>query len=758
MKQSEKKPKAKSQTPKSGNSAMAWQELERWVRRISEVKFGAPARAEDIAGVKCDCIIRLNDGSAVIVEISKSDTVEKLRMDLAKFNAIRPYFFQKNIFPKCFFVTLGTPTPPLIATGQESFVSVFSIEQYIDFLLGHAKYVTARQTQAFGSAVDLYSGKPDQKKYVSVDYFSEFGDAYSVAKIADELIKGKTIILIGDYGSGKSRCIKELFSYINETRQKHYCYPLAVNLRENWGLKRATEVITRHFTDLGLGDLVEDVLKTAFTKGTVYLLDGFDEIGAQTWSDDPTKLKEIRKQSLVGIKEIIQRAEGGALITGREHYFNDDAEMIECLGLGSKDVLVLRCNQELDPIQFTEMVGRTITDLPAWVPKKPLIGTIIRDMEPESIDALFSTSTGQIDFWDMLLTTFCEREANINPILDPAIIRALYSRIGRLSRTTPNSLGPVAIKDINEAFESVTGRPPTDESAIILQRLPGLSRVGAESLDRQFVDSYILDGLKAEDVLTIYQSGDQAVLKLEWRHPIESFGSFYLGARIESIKQAPGFIAFIKRHKDSSNKVLISDFISALFLTDSGVSDLGGLQLTQGRFSNISFSNNNVINFELSDCYIGDLDVTDATPTDVKIVDSVIDRLDGVAAQEHLPRWIVNPLVGQYQSVSTLTAIRHAGLTVAQTFLLSSLRKIFLQPGAGRKESSMYKGYGDSATKKICDKVIAALIQHKFCIRYKGTSDQLFLPNRSLTPRVRAIMNQMTQSKDDLWLAISRIN
>ena len=755
MKQSEKK---KSQPSKSENSAMTWQDLERLVRKISEVKFGAPARAEDIAGVKCDCVIRLNDGSAAIVEISKSDTVEKLRVDLAKFNSIRPYFFQRNIFPKCFFVTLGTPTPPLIATGQENFVSVFSIEQYFDFLLGHDKYVTMRQTHAFGSAVDLYSGKPDENKYVSVDYFSDDGDAYSVAKISNEIIKGKTVVLIGDYGSGKSRCVKEVFSYINETRQNHYRYPLAINLRENWGLKRATEVITRHFTDLGLGDLVEDMLKTAFSKGIVYLLDGFDEIGAQTWSDDTTKLKEIRKQSLVGIKEIIQRAEGGTLITGREHYFNDDAEMIECLGLGSKDVLVLRCNQELNPSQFTEMVGRPITDLPTWVPKKPLIGTIIRDMEPESIDALFSTSTGQIDFWDMLLTTFCEREASINPILDPSIIRALYSRIGRLSRTTSSPLGPVAIKDINEAFELVTGRPPTDESAIILQRLPGLSRVGAESLDRQFVDSYILDGLKAEDVLAIYQSGDQTVLKPDWRHPVESFGSFYLGARIESVKQVPGFIAFFKRHKDVNNKVLISDFISALFFTESGVSDLGGVQLMQERISNVFFSSQNVINFELVDCYIGDLDVTDAAPTGVKIVDSVIDRLDGVAALEHLPEWIVNPLVGQYQSINTLAAIRHAGLTVAQTFLLSSLRKLFLQPGAGRKESSMYKGYGDSSTKKICDKVINTLIQQKFCSRYKGTSDQLFLPNRSLTPRVRAIMNQMTQSKDDLWLAVSRIS
>ncbi|WP_157693200.1 hypothetical protein [Burkholderia gladioli] len=104
-------------------------------------------------------------------------------------------------------------------------------------------------------------------------------------------------------------------------------------------MKRATEFITRHFTDLGLIDLVQDSLKTAFSPASIFLLDGFDEIGAQTWSDDPTKLVEIRKQSLVGVKDIIQRAKGGVLITGREHYFNNDAELLECLGLGQKDVL-----------------------------------------------------------------------------------------------------------------------------------------------------------------------------------------------------------------------------------------------------------------------------------------------------------------------------------------------------------------------------------------------------------------------------------
>jgi hypothetical protein len=51
-----------------------WQTLERIVRTIAEMKFSGRARAEDIAGVKCDCVIHLDDGSVVVVEISKEKT------------------------------------------------------------------------------------------------------------------------------------------------------------------------------------------------------------------------------------------------------------------------------------------------------------------------------------------------------------------------------------------------------------------------------------------------------------------------------------------------------------------------------------------------------------------------------------------------------------------------------------------------------------------------------------------------------------
>ena len=146
---------------KQSRSVDPWQGLEATVRALAELKFGGAARAEDIAGVRCDCVIRLPAGEAVIVEISKEHTITKLRTDIAKFNSVRPYFIGKGIFPRCIFVTLSEPTPALIETGQANFVQVYSVSQFFNSLLGLGNYTTLRSKAAFGSAIDLYSGKPD---------------------------------------------------------------------------------------------------------------------------------------------------------------------------------------------------------------------------------------------------------------------------------------------------------------------------------------------------------------------------------------------------------------------------------------------------------------------------------------------------------------------------------------------------------------------------------------------------------------------
>jgi hypothetical protein len=164
-----------------------------------------------------------------------------------------------------------------------------------------------------------------------------------------------------------------------------------------------------------------------------------------------------------------------------------------------------------------------------------------------------------------------------------------------------------------------------------------------------------------------------------------------------------------------------------------------------------------VKNIVFEDCVFESIDLMDAEPEGIEILKSVIIRVAGITSPEYAPQWVKDCLFEAFQATSTLTEIRAAGLSVAQTFLLSSLRKLFLQPGSGRKHSSMYKGYGDSASKKVCEKVIGLLLRKGFCTRIPGTSEDIYVPDRSMTQRARLMLSQMTQSKDEIWEQVSRL-
>ncbi len=149
-------------------------------------------------------------------------------------------------------------------------------------------------------------------------------------EIAKLLYDGKKIILLGNYGTGKSRCIQELFLFLSHYSADKVFYPIAIDLRENWGTKRGHEIIQRHFDDLGIPELSKGLIKILEKESLCLLLDGFDEIGSQTWSDNPFKLSKIRTESLSGVKDLINKTKGGVIIAGREHYFNSDDELLNC--------------------------------------------------------------------------------------------------------------------------------------------------------------------------------------------------------------------------------------------------------------------------------------------------------------------------------------------------------------------------------------------------------------------------------------------
>ena len=122
-----------------------WQQLENHVRSIASYRWFRTARPETINGVKIDCVVKTEKDHWILVEVSKSSTLEKLRTDLAKFATVRPHLFSQNIFCRCYFVCESQPTDSLITAGEGQHVKVLSAEQFSKELIDHEVYGHARR-------------------------------------------------------------------------------------------------------------------------------------------------------------------------------------------------------------------------------------------------------------------------------------------------------------------------------------------------------------------------------------------------------------------------------------------------------------------------------------------------------------------------------------------------------------------------------------------------------------------------------------
>ena len=86
------------------------------------------------------------------------------------------------------------------------------------------------------------------------------------------------------------------------------------------------------------------------------------------------------------------------------------------------------------------------------------------------------------------------------------------------------------------------------------------------------------------------------------------------------------------------------------------------------------------------------------------------------------------------------------------------LRKIFLQPGAGRKEAALLRGMGATANRQLSEKILGKLMDEGLVTRHKGDEGYIYKPVRSQTGRITHIIEDLTLSKDPLWQDITALS
>nr|WP_246388700.1 NACHT domain-containing protein [Novosphingobium fluoreni] len=649
------------------------------------------------------------------------------------------------------------------ATALTSKINIASINSFAANFFQFARYLNARLEAAFGSAIDPITGAIDTAEYVPVSYINRVdGREIDIARVCDLLLEGKNIVLLGEYGSGKSRCIRQIFSLLAVDWGITFKFPFAINLRECWGLKSGKEILRRSLLELGLDELEASAVRVFNTKNCILLIDGFDEVGSQSWSVDEDRLRQLRAQAVSGVKDAIRSVGGGCLIAGREHYFSSEAEMFSALGLDKKNTIVLQAKDEFTEEEmesYFELTGVNV-DLPSWLPRRPLICQTIATLTDDELERMFGIDNQDAEFWNHFINVLCERDARINANFDAGTIYQVFLKLSRRTRNLPANVGPISQRTLQEAFEEVVGKLPVEEAAVMLLRLPSLGRIGLESSDRQFVDTFILDGLRARDIIGAIEADNETRREIaadSWMNPLEPLGQSVLALEID--RRFESFRQLAEQASRSENKTLCGDIIAAAARSElESTFDFNGLAVSGASFSDLDLHRLNVQNFEIENAVVQVLVLPSSPPSNVRIKNSLVEKVSGASSFSGLPSWVSLSSVDRFDSVQTVAEIRRAGLSPAHEVLVSILKKTFMQKGAGRKEAALYRGFGAGSVKTIAQEVLPFLMKEGVLSRHRGNEGWIYSPERSQAARVGKILDQLRSSDDPLWKATDAFN
>ncbi|WP_415753241.1 hypothetical protein [Pseudomonas leptonychotis] len=743
---------------------MDWKQLEGYVRDIASVIWRRAALPERIEGVNFDAVVRVSDDEIILIEITRQFSLDKVREDIAKIKAVKLNFSIKDVFARAYIVLGDEPTPGMVELGLASKVKVVSVSSFIKEAFDYSSYVNMRRRVEFGSAINPSTGEPDQHAYVPVSYLDEAGKKkFTVQDICSRLERGDKIALLGEYGTGKSRCTKEVFDSLSKRFGVGANFVFAINLREHWGAASAIEIIAGHLKRLGLSDSIDRAMQLLMVGKITLILDGFDEVGSQTFGGSQDQRVSIRKFALQGIRDLIANTTGGVLVTGRPHYFNSNKEMFDCLGLSvrSHSSGLLRCATEFDVVQaksYLENIG-VVSDVPQWLPRKPLMFLILAQIDISEANKILSGESGEIGFWGQFIDTVCLRESKIHTSIDPASVRDVLTNLAVRTRLSDRELGRLTPNDVNKSYEDATGVAPDESGQLMLSRLCTLGRIEPESPDRQFVDPYIVQLLFAESLANDVSEKKYDILDVRWRQSLNEIGLYFLAQWIDLYGLERDAVAMINRQAIPVNGQVVGELVAALMLTSGDVIDYGGLHVSGAEIPLLLLGGREVSNIFFDECIINVLsfDVCKIDKSSSVVISKpYILMATGLTSSSALPDWVTDYTIQDTQSASNASRIKSSNLPPSQKLFLSIIQKIFFQRGGGRKESSLFKGgFGQQYDRRLIEQILHVLVSDGFVDKSKDVSGAIYNPRREFTPRMRAIRDQLGLSKDPLWLKVS---
>jgi hypothetical protein len=730
-------------------------EFEDEVRRIARLlwpsaEFGGAAMED---GRERDGIFE-TDEFVELIECTVSRSKQKAEDDGEKLaKLIRKYEAKQRMkHVRGWFVTLQEPTADQKAAIQkkkERIVAV-SFDQFRARLIDARTYLSLRGNYAFGSVRDPETGLAQTKlDYVPLGILDREGGTHTVSSLAQAVDSGGRVVVLGDYGAGKSSTLRELFYTVAKRfwANSTIRFPVLLNLRDHHGQDDPAEALNRHARNVGFPS--PSHLVRAWRAGyVVLLLDGFDEIATAGWAGRTRRLKDLRYRSMQLIREFVRQspADVGIVIAGREHFFDNESELRSAL---SASPAFRRLSlSEFSPEQVGEYLRKRGWKevVPAWLPSRPLLlGYLASRKLLESTLSIDSGSSPAVG-WDGLLKRVSEREAELEAGIDADTVRVLIERLASLARGSVDGLGPLLPDQIIGAFAEVCGSLPDDRGAVLLQRLPGLGGHHAEDGARVFIDRDFAAAAAAGDVVRYIETPYTSPIDAStWQSALPSLGAEVAAYRCSRQAFSSGLVGAAMSHAsaDDDQGTLAADIL--LILQQMGM-EFGGSKayVREALVPEMALTaqSGDTRRVELQDCVVITMDIEQGVdlsriPTFVRCY---ITKVEGCSSEADLPSEnFVECEFEEFESpAATTNALMELPLPIGVKVLLTALKKLYAQSGSGRRDSALHRGLEPRA-KDYVSPVMSLLRKEGFVVKARLGDQTVWLPSRDNELRRRAL-------------------
>lgn len=702
-----------------------------------------------------------------IVEATTSRRMDKALKDVTKL--IKIIQKRKKIsgtrVVRGWFVTRDEPTADQrkVTDKYSHSINALSFSQFQSRIINSGAYLSARNAHTFGSVRDPATGKHSSDiKYIPLDLLDiKTKQTFSYDNFKSIISEGTTVVLLGDYGAGKSMTLREIYyrlrkDHINGKTSK---FPVYLNLRDHYGQRDTSEVLIRHASSIGFDQPLH--LVRAWRAGYVHLLiDGFDEISTISIQGQWHDLKNNRHRAMEAVRGLIREHPTGAglLIAGRSHFFDNPNERHKALGLPSDSV-------ELTLAEFTEDQIRSYLNrvgisgsIPSWLPSRPLLvgylaakGFLSSFLDEGSANQLSGPAAG----WDTLLDSVADREAEIEVGIDGGTVRKILERLATKIRSSHVGLGSISQDTLIQAFRDICGYSPDDRGLVLLQRLPGLGVDREEERSRTFIDESFADACKAGDLVEFISN--PFAFPTSVLEDIESSIGI-LGVKLAARK--------VDQRKIGEGKINTALTVSYESNANYMAADIVRIMLENGFDIREDIRLNNLLlpelELECSDAELSKLHFVDCFLSRLEIDPNVdifrmpsfhecfIEEVDGRISKSDLPaeKFDDKCEFGRFtQTAETTADVLALDLPLGIRVCLTIMKKLYMQSVSGRKENALYRGLDDRA-RRLVPRVLQALQSEGFALPDTSKKNTIWRPCRSHKKRVMKIIISPSANED----------